>query len=86
GPARAADHSRHGRRWRALLLVVALIAPPAGAAERWADFTGAVFHNLSIDNGLPRQATRQVIEDADGFLWVGAYGGLTRWDGYRFDV
>ncbi len=86
GPHRAAGHGRRCPAWRALLLIATLIAPPAGAAERWADFTGTVFHNLSIDNGLPRQATRQVIEDADGFLWVGAYGGLTRWDGYRFDV
>lgn len=69
-----------------LVLGMALIAGPAAAGERWAEFTGAIFHNLSIDSGLPRQATRQVIEDVDGFLWVGAYGGLTRWDGYRFHV
>lgn len=69
----------------AVVLAAALVTA-APAAGRWDDFTGATFHNLSIDNGLPRQATRQVIEDADGFLWVGAYGGLTRWDGYRFHV
>lgn len=87
GTPAAARRPRRYAWLRRLAVAVALIATtPALAAGRWDDFTGATFHNLSIDNGLPRQATRQVIEDADGFLWVGAYGGLTRWDGYRFHV
>jgi signal transduction histidine kinase/ligand-binding sensor domain-containing protein len=53
---------------------------------RWTDFASPVFRNHSIDSGLPRQASRQIVEDADGFLWVASYGGLSRWDGYRFHV
>jgi two-component system, sensor histidine kinase and response regulator len=36
------------------------------------------------DDGLPSNDVLSFTEDKDGFLWIGAYGGLTRFDGYEF--
>ena len=38
------------------------------------------------DNGLPDNAVTAVVQTRDGYLWVGTYGGLVRFDGVRFTV
>jgi signal transduction histidine kinase/ligand-binding sensor domain-containing protein len=36
------------------------------------------------DNGLPENTVHALWQDRDGYLWVGTYGGLVRFDGARF--
>ncbi len=55
-------------------------------ASRWAGMADTVFQHLSLDEGLPQAAVTALLEDGDGFLWVGTQDGLARWDGYRFHV
>jgi diguanylate cyclase (GGDEF)-like protein len=55
-----------------------------GASERWAKFADAVFQHYTQDQGLPQPIVTSLVEDGQGFLWVGTQGGLARWDGYRF--
>ncbi|MBE0543765.1 MAG: ATP-binding protein [Verrucomicrobia bacterium] len=38
------------------------------------------------DDGLPQNAVSAVIQARDGYLWVGTYNGLVRFDGVRFTV
>jgi signal transduction histidine kinase/ligand-binding sensor domain-containing protein len=38
------------------------------------------------ENGLPDNAVTAVVQTRDGYLWVGTYGGLARFDGARFTV
>ena len=38
------------------------------------------------ENGLPDNAVTAVVQTRDGYLWVGTYGGLVRFDGVRFTV
>ena len=38
------------------------------------------------DNGLPDNAVTAVVQTHDGYLWLGTYGGLVRFDGSRFVV
>ena len=38
------------------------------------------------DNGLPDNAVTAVVQTRDGYLWVGTYGGLVRFDGVHFTV
>ena len=38
------------------------------------------------DNGLPDNAVTAVVQTRDGYLWLGTYGGLVRFDGVRFTV
>ncbi|MDZ5648241.1 ligand-binding sensor domain-containing protein [Nitrospirillum sp. BR 11828] len=70
----------------ALLLAVASLNPHAWAAgmERWSGLAETVFQNYGRDQGLPHPVPTAIVQDHDGFIWVGTQGGLSRWDGYRF--
>ena len=37
-----------------------------------------------IEQGLPQNAVAALLHTSDGYLWVGALGGLARFDGARF--
>jgi signal transduction histidine kinase/ligand-binding sensor domain-containing protein len=39
-----------------------------------------------VENGLPQNKVTAVVQARDGYLWVGTYGGLARFDGARFVV
>ena len=53
------------------------------------DFTGqnegysAVLYNNS--NGLPTSEANAIAETAEGFIWIGSYSGLIRYDGNTFE-
>ncbi len=38
------------------------------------------------DNGLPQNSVRALVQTRDGYLWIGTFGGLVRFDGVRFTV
>ncbi len=42
------------------------------------------FKNYGDFEGLPQSQILAVTRDADGFLWIGTYGGLSRYDGRTF--
>lgn len=44
------------------------------------------FEHLSLEQGLPQISATSVIQDQQGFLWIGTRDGLARYDGYRFKV
>jgi len=37
------------------------------------------------DEGLPNVGVRDVIQAKDGFIWVGTFGGIARFDGVNFE-
>ncbi len=37
-----------------------------------------------VDQGLPQSMVNHVLQDADGFIWLGTGDGLARFDGHRF--
>lgn len=39
----------------------------------------------STDNGIPTGDANAVLQGADGYIWVGGYGGLLRYDGIDFE-
>lgn len=68
-------------------LAVAAVSPAtATSARRWSVQTEPVFQHLTPDHGLPDEIATDLAEDGRGFLWIGTYSGLTRWDGYRLRV
>jgi signal transduction histidine kinase/ligand-binding sensor domain-containing protein/DNA-binding response OmpR family regulator len=44
----------------------------------------AVFEQLSTLNGLSQNTVRCLMQDRNGFIWVGTINGLNRYDGFRF--
>ena len=36
-------------------------------------------------NGLPTSEANAITQTSEGFIWIGSYGGLVRYDGNRFD-
>lgn len=44
------------------------------------------FENWTTDHGLPQNTIPAITQTRDGYLWVGTYNGLARFDGVRFTV
>jgi len=38
------------------------------------------------ENGLPDNAVTAIVQTHDGYIWIGTYGGLARFDGARFTI
>lgn len=38
------------------------------------------------EGGLPQNTVTAVVQTRDGYLWIGTYSGLARFDGLRFTV
>ena len=46
---------------------------------------GQVDH-LTISDGLPHNTVFCVLQDSDGYIWVGTQNGLAKYDGYTFEI
>lgn len=44
------------------------------------------FNQLSIENGLSQSTIYSMVQDDDGFVWIGTRDGLNKFDGYEFQV
>ena len=76
----------------ALVLLLNLSVPSLLCESKKVDLTGrgagysAVVYNNT--NGLPTSDANSVVQTSDGFIWIGSYSGLIRYDGnefYRYD-
>src|SRR5579872_6331751 len=38
------------------------------------------------EQGLPQNTVNAILQDHEGYLWIGTFGGLARFDGERFRV
>ncbi len=72
----------------ALLAFILLCAAVPGAAAVVSDPTGqgigvsAVLYDNS--NGLPTSEANAIVQSSDGYIWIGSYSGLIRFDGNTF--
>ncbi|WP_164851317.1 two-component regulator propeller domain-containing protein [Larkinella soli] len=73
--------------WVFLLTVRSAVAGPgpteAGPPPRPNDF---FFRNLTTRNGLSYNLVNCLFQDHEGYIWVGTFNGLNRFDGTRFVV
>lgn len=42
------------------------------------------FEHFSASDGLSQNRINHIIQDKNGFIWLGTYNGLIRYDGYKF--
>lgn len=74
------------RLWRAArgaFLAVGLTALVAGRTTASAP-ENHILDSWQVEEGLPDNRVTSLAQTADGYLWVGTYGGLVRFDGVRF--
>lgn len=43
-------------------------------------------HVFTGDDGLPQSGVNAVVQSGDGYLWIGTFGGLARFDGLTFKI
>ncbi len=44
------------------------------------------FQHFTVDDGLSSNTVLCLLEDSRGFLWIGTYDGLNKYDGYKFTI
>lgn len=44
------------------------------------------FEHLSVSHGLSQSTGMAIVQDRDGFIWIGTQDGLNKYDGRRFSV
>lgn len=44
------------------------------------------FEQLNVEQGLSQSTVQSMIQDQAGYLWLGTFIGLNRYDGYRFEA
>ncbi|MBB1060218.1 EAL domain-containing protein [Marilutibacter spongiae] len=67
------------------LVLFAMLGIGAASAVH-ANVRDFYFIALGSDRGLAQNTVRSLVEDPQGFVWVGTYGGLHRYDGRRFQL
>ncbi len=55
-------------------------APPVGTFAPGASLR---FDHLTIDDGLTQNAGLALLQDRQGYMWIGSQDGLNRYDGYK---
>jgi ligand-binding sensor domain-containing protein len=73
----------------ALLLLLAVTEPGVFAdseSERVTHIGEYTIQNWQVEQGLPQISITAITQTPDGYLWLGTFNGLVRFDGVRFTV
>ena len=73
----------------AILALSAALVPPAALGEGLDPRKAVTQYNLdawTTASGLPQNTITAITQTQDGYLWMGSFGGLARFDGARFVV
>jgi signal transduction histidine kinase/CheY-like chemotaxis protein/ligand-binding sensor domain-containing protein/HPt (histidine-containing phosphotransfer) domain-containing protein len=65
------------------------IPPAQGSGARQSDmslFSEYLVDNWQVDEGLPHNSITSITQTPDGYLWLGTFDGLVRFDGLHFTV
>ena len=60
-----------------LLIILNILLLPATGQQ-------LTFEKYTMNNGLVANAVRCIYQDRKGFIWIGTYEGVSRYDGYKF--
>nr|WP_319401479.1 two-component regulator propeller domain-containing protein [uncultured Carboxylicivirga sp.] len=69
-------------RKRIILLLLILQVP---VRALWAQYD-LHFSHLGMNNGLTNSSANVILQDRKGFIWIGTWNGLNRFDGYECKI
>ena len=72
------------RAWRWYLALLTVLAVSTLNAAPVATVDSVRFRNFGIASGLSQITSRAIVQDPQGFIWIGTQDGLNRFDGYGF--
>jgi signal transduction histidine kinase/ligand-binding sensor domain-containing protein len=79
------NHAVSAPIWASLVRRVALVLGFLATSQVWAASEGDYLTDVwTADEGLPNSSVTAIAQTPDGYLWVGTYNGLARFDGIRF--
>lgn len=67
-------------------LLALLAAAPQGPAAPPDAGAQYIVRNWGTADGLPQNTVTSIVQTRDGYLWLGTFGGLVRFDGHAFTV
>ncbi|MBS1794495.1 MAG: hypothetical protein JSS81_11605 [Acidobacteria bacterium] len=70
-------------RYSAVLVWTILLAASVLAGQSNNQFLQTKW---TTDNGLPQNSVSAIAQTPDGYLWIGTFGGLARFDGVKFKI
>ena len=66
-----------------ILTQFAIAQPPYRPADKADQF---LIKRWSTEDGVPQNTVTSIVQTRDGYIWIGTFGGLARFDGIRFTV
>ncbi|HTR43224.1 MAG TPA: two-component regulator propeller domain-containing protein [Pseudomonadales bacterium] len=73
------------RRHAGLLFLLFLVCVAGNSFVQGANVPGDYLTDVwTSENGLPDNSVTAIAQTPDGYLWIGTYNGLSRFDGVRF--
>ena len=67
-------------------IILALVFLGGGMLSSFSATPNYLIRSWQSESGLPQNKVTAVVQAYDGYLWVGTYSGLARFDGVRFTV
>lgn len=67
-----------------VLVLECLVPHNATAIDRWDALADPVFQHPISTTAPPSAPILAIVQDHEGFLWIGTEAGVSRWDGYSF--
>jgi signal transduction histidine kinase/ligand-binding sensor domain-containing protein len=80
-------HLQRGKHRIAVILAAGLLTSLSIAPVRGQVYPAQYVSKVwQTEQGLPQNSVNVLLQDHDGYIWTGTYGGLARFDGERFKV
>ncbi len=79
----------HTSRWPLVILLTMLLIPwtiPLRALDPDRKLNQHSLEMFTTEDGLPQSSVMSIVQTSDGYIWLGTYEGLARFDGRRFVV